>query len=89
MKDILGTEIHEGDYIAYAVRSGNSGALCIGRVKKTEPSLMRMTIRGVNMGWDGTQAPKLNTRDGNLYYGNRVAVLLPGQLPATVQNLLS
>lgn len=34
MKDVFGYELKVGDWVAYAVRSGNSGRLRIGKVKK-------------------------------------------------------
>src|SRR3954468_6695853 len=40
MKDILGQEIKNGQFIAYGIRSGNSGSLHVGVVK----DVTKMTV---------------------------------------------
>lgn len=78
--DIVGREIKAGCLVAYAVRSGNSGELRLGIIKKVTQQPKRwgegtesvFVVRGVDK---YSSKPKLNTKDGKLLYSNRIVVL--------------
>ena len=58
MKDVFGVKLEIGQYVAYAVRSGNSGQLKIGVIKK-----LRDGSLGI-MGGTHNDYPSLKDRGG-------------------------
>jgi len=79
MRDIVGNEITVGAFIAYGVRSGNSGGLNIGVVRsmpfindRHRGEVHTIKVRGAEI-WRGDV--KLSSRDGTLLWGDRIIVL--------------
>lgn len=87
LKDILDQEIKEGDFIVYAIRSGNSGDMKIGLVidvseKKDEYSdrtELKIGVYGYDSYW------KINSRKSYLQYPSRIAVVPANKVPEKIK----
>jgi hypothetical protein len=84
MVDIFGNKIISGQYIAYAQRSGNSGALSIGKVVLVSDVVV---VIGLDLG-NAYREASLNGRTGKLNYGGRIVILSNDSIPEFVKNIL-
>ena len=82
MTDKLGQEITLGCWIAYGVRSGNSGDLKVGKVVKVENN--KISVLGI----DDWGTIKKNTRTGILPYPNKVVVLPDVSIPEIFKQVM-
>ncbi len=95
MKDLLGNEITEGCFIAYAIRSGNSGAMRIGKViappvddpeQCPKPYLQKVPIMGaVRYRWSDKWS--LAGRRAYLYVLSNIVVIDEEDVPAELRAL--
>jgi hypothetical protein len=75
--DRLGHLIQTGDWIAYAVRNGDTAGLNIGKVVNFMPTYFN--VIGVKENYLGEV--EVNKRLGRLEYGERVLVLRAEEVP--------
>lgn len=72
LQDLMGKEIKQGDYVAYAGRQSSSLWVNVGKVLKVKSS--QITIRGVEFGYRGTE---VFSRDSILRHSFRIVVVEP------------
>ena len=80
MKDKFNVTLKPGDFIAYAVREGNSGEMKIGKVFDTEDNQAR--VRGLRT-WGAYSVGNI----GTLFYSERIVKLHPDTVPEEIKEL--
>lgn len=83
MKDSQGKAIEPGDFVAYAIRDGNSSTMKFGICLESEPD--RIKVVSAIKGWSGWEVAKLST----LYRNHAIVGVGFDQLSLELASLLN
>ena len=88
MTDKLGRQIKPGDFIAYAIKEGDTPGLRIAKVLRVNDKGGRFTLTVIGLS-NYYDSPRLLEKQSTLQYTQRCIVLQPETIPVELIQLLN